>query len=85
VICQERLRLFGDYRETTRVYADAVRDMTDPASCESERDLDPMRRVCRTAWDIAEKARLALSRHEANHTCDRSDFRAPIVPGILPT
>ncbi len=31
------------------------------------------RRLCRAAWDIAETSRLALSRHEADHSCDRAE------------
>jgi hypothetical protein len=30
------------------------------------------RRMCRVAWDEAEKSRLALYRHEADHNCARS-------------
>lgn len=39
-----------------------------------EWELDSLRRACRSAWEAAEKARLALSRHESNHFCDRTDF-----------
>jgi hypothetical protein len=30
------------------------------------------RRTCRTGWDQTEKSRLALYRHEADHSCTRS-------------
>jgi CheY-like chemotaxis protein len=34
------------------------------------------RRIARTLWDLAEKSRVALYRHEANHACDRmADLR----------
>lgn len=75
-MCQERIRLVADYRETTRTYADFVRKMTDLVGLGIESEVDLLRRSCRSAWDAAEKARLALSRHEADHSCNRVDFRA---------
>ncbi len=75
-VCLERLRLIGDYRETTRIYADLVREMSDLVGCGLESEVDLLRRSCRTAWETVERARLALFRHEANHSCNRSDFHA---------
>ena len=75
-MCQERIRLVGHYRETTRTYADFVRKMTDLVGLGIESEVDLLRRSCRISWDAAEKARLALSRHEADHSCNRIDFRA---------
>jgi hypothetical protein len=40
-----------------------------------------LRRSCRLGWDAAEKARLALFRHETDHSCNRSDFRGSTVAG----
>lgn len=74
--CQERIRLVSDYRETTRTYADSVRKMTDLVGLGVESEVDVVRRSCRLAWEAAEKARLALFRHETNHSCNRSDFHA---------
>ncbi len=76
MMCQERIRLVADYRETTRTYADFVRKMTDLIGLGIESEVDLLQRSCRLAWDAAEKARLSLCRHEANHCCNRSDFRA---------
>jgi hypothetical protein len=76
MMCQERIRLVADYRETTRTYADFVRKMTDLVGLGIESEVDLLQRSCRLAWDAAEKARLALFQHEANHCCNRSDFRA---------
>jgi predicted metalloprotease with PDZ domain len=76
MMCQERIRLVADYRETTRTYADFVRKMTDLVGLGVESEIDLLQRSCRMAWEAAEKARLALFRHEANHSCNRSDFRA---------
>lgn len=83
-MCQERYRLVADYRETTRTYADFVRKMTDLVGLGIESEVDLLRRSCRMAWDAAEKARLALSRHEADHCCNRSDFRAPAAAAGTP-
>ena len=74
MMCQERIRLVADYRETTRTYADFVRKMTDLVGLGLESEVDLLRRSCRLAWEAAEKARLALSRHEADHSCNRPDF-----------
>jgi len=76
MMCQERIRLVTDYRETTRTYADFVRKMTDLVGLGIESEVDLLRRSCRLSWEAAEKARLALFRHEVNHSCNRSDFRA---------
>jgi hypothetical protein len=83
-MCQERLRLVTDYRETTRIYADFVREMTDLVGLGLESEVDLLRRSCRMAWDAAEKARLALSRHECDHSCNRSDFRASTASSASP-
>jgi hypothetical protein len=69
-ICQQRARLLNDYRETAVSYADAVREMANLAGSGLHSEVALLRRVCRTAWEAAEKARLALFRHEADHQCD---------------
>jgi hypothetical protein len=74
MMCQERIRLVADYRETTRTYADFVRKMTDLVGLGIESEVDLLRRSCKLAWEAAEKARVGLSRHEADHGCNRSDF-----------
>lgn len=74
-MCQERLRLVADYRKATRAYADSVHKMTDLVSLGLDSEVSLLRRLCKAAWEAAEQARLALYRHEANHGCDRADFR----------
>ena len=74
MLCAERRLFLSDYQETARVYADSVRKMTDLVDLGIESEIALLRRACRSAWDAAEKARLALHRHEANHGCDRPDF-----------
>jgi hypothetical protein len=71
MVCQDRIRLVADYQETTRTYADIVREMTELIRMGIGAETDLLRRKCRQAWDAAEQARLALSRHEADHACDR--------------
>jgi hypothetical protein len=75
-MCTERLRLFGDYRESAIVYAAAVREMADRASSGLDSEMPGLRLVCKTAWNAAEAARLALFRHEADHCCDRYSTHA---------
>ena len=75
-MCQERIRLVADYRETTRTYADFVRKMTELVGLGIESEVDLLRRSCKISWEAAEKARLALFRHEANHSCNRTDFHS---------
>jgi hypothetical protein len=76
MMCQDRIRLVADYRETTRTYADFVRKMTELVGLGIESEVDLLRRSCKMSWEAAEKARLALFRHEADHSCNRSDFQA---------
>jgi hypothetical protein len=71
-ICQERARLLGKYSDAVSYYAQSVRDMTDLVLASEEVRANDARRLCRTAWDEAEKSRLALYRHEADHGCTRS-------------
>ena len=71
-ICQERVRLLRDYREGTANYAEKVRELVELAIAGRESDSSAARRQCRAAWDTAESSRLALSRHEADHSCDRA-------------
>jgi hypothetical protein len=71
-ICQERARLLREYSDAATSYAKSVRDMVELAVASHETESNAARRVCREAWDTAESTRLALSRHEADHTCDRA-------------
>lgn len=74
--CQERLRLTVDYRETTRIYADCVREMTDLVELGIDAEVDLLYRTCRMAWAACERARLGLSRHELQHTCNQMGTNA---------
>lgn len=76
MLCRERARLVVNYRDTTHKYAEAVRKMTDLVGLGLESEVDVLRRSCRLAWDVAERARIALYRHEADHSCARPDFEA---------
>jgi hypothetical protein len=72
MICQERVRLLNDYSDAATDYAGKVRDMVEHAIAGRESESNAARRLCRAAWDSAEGSRLALSRHEADHACDRA-------------
>jgi hypothetical protein len=80
-MCCERLRFITDYRETTRIYADSVWEMTDLVGLGIDTEVDLLRRACKMAWDAAERARLALYRYEANHGCDRKDLTSAASAG----
>lgn len=76
-ICQERVRLLRNYSDAATNYAGKVREMTELAIAGQEIESNAARRLCRAAWESAEGSRLALSRHEADHSCDRAgDFRS---------
>jgi hypothetical protein len=71
-ICQERLRLLHRYSEAASGYSASVREMAAFVTSGEEVRANEARRTCRAAWDEAEKSRLALYRHEADHNCARS-------------
>jgi hypothetical protein len=76
-ICQVRARLLRDYRDAATHYAGKVREMAELAIAGLETESNALRRLCRAAWETAESSRLALSRHEADHSCDRAgEFRS---------
>jgi hypothetical protein len=72
MICQERAQLLRKYADAVNHYATCVREMADLAMSGEEVRANQWRRLCRTGWDDAEKSRLALYRHEADHSCARA-------------
>jgi hypothetical protein len=75
-ICQERVRLLREYSDAATNYAESVRQMAEFAIAGHGSESNAARRMCRLAWETAESSRIALSRHEADHTCDRAgEFR----------
>lgn len=79
VLCDERQRLIIDYRNTASQYADSVREFSE-ANPNAESHF--LRQACRVAWSAAEQSRLALSRHEADHGCNRTDFMKAVAAGV---
>ena len=71
-ICEERLRLLREYSDAASGYSASVREMAAFVTSGEEVRANEARRTCRTAWDEAERSRLALYRHEADHNCARS-------------
>lgn len=59
-------------------YAESVRDLTESAALVLGHDVELLRRACWKAWEQAERARVALVRHEGNHFCDQ-DYRGAKV------
>jgi hypothetical protein len=72
MICQERLRLLREYSDAASGYSTSVRELAEFVTSGQEVRANDARRMCRTAWDEAEKSRLALYRHEADHNCSRT-------------
>ena len=68
-ICQERARLLRKYSDAVSDYAKSVQEMANFIMSGEEVRANGARRICRTGWDEAEKSRLALYRHEADHSC----------------
>jgi hypothetical protein len=71
-ICLGRVRLLREYSDAAANYAESVREMAKFAIAGNEAESNAARRLCRAAWDTAEGSRIALSRHEADHACDRA-------------
>lgn len=71
-ICEERLRLLREYSDAATGYSASVREMAAFVNAGEEVRANEARRICRTAWDEAERSRLALYRHEADHNCSRA-------------
>jgi hypothetical protein len=71
-ICRERSRLLREYTDAASGYSRSVHEMVELAISGEEVRANEARRVCRTTWDEAEKSRLALYRHEADHHCNRA-------------
>jgi hypothetical protein len=70
-ICEERASLLRKYSDAVSGYSTSVREMAAFVTSGEEVRANEARRVCRTAWEDAEKSRLALYRHEADHGCSR--------------
>lgn len=73
LICQERVRLLRDYSDAASNYAAVVCEMADLALRGEESESNAARALCRSSWDALETSRLALARHEADHSCDRAN------------
>jgi|HubBroStandDraft_5_1064220.scaffolds.fasta_scaffold85216_2 hypothetical protein len=71
-ICRERVRLLREYSDAATTYSESVLQMSEFAIAGRDSESNAARRRCRAAWDKAESSRLALSRHEADHACDRA-------------
>ena len=82
LICQERSRLLRAYLDAVSSYAASVREMADFITSGDEVRAGEARRISRTELEAAEKFRLALYRHEADHGCDRptDERKVPEAP-----
>ena len=68
-VCLVRLRLANEFSQTIRIYSDLVVEMRDMIARGLESEVAVLRGTLRLAWETVERARLALARHEANHSC----------------
>jgi hypothetical protein len=73
--------LLRKYSDAVSGYANNVREMADLVMSGEEARANEVRRICRAGWDETEQSRLALYRHEADHSC----ARAANVPNISET
>jgi hypothetical protein len=69
--CEERMRLLTEYRNAAYEYSVAVAELVETIALDVDSRIDLLRGACRSAWDQVEKARIAVSRHESDHLCDR--------------
>jgi hypothetical protein len=68
-ICRERAGLLREFSDAASEYAKVVREMAALVMSGQAVPANDARRTCRTAWERAEKSRLALYRHEVDHNC----------------
>jgi hypothetical protein len=71
LICRKRSRLLRDYTDAAIARARNVREMAEFVRSGDEAHAREARRRSRTLLEAAEKFRLSLYRHEADHSCDR--------------
>jgi hypothetical protein len=83
-VCAERLRLANEFCEATRIYSDLVIEMRDMIAGGLESEVAVVRGTSRLAWETVERARLALARHEANHSCQAYPSPAAFSNLLLP-
>ena len=65
------MRLLTDYVEAVRIYSDLLGEMKDLIASGLEVEAALIQRHCRDTWQAVERARLALYRHEADHSCSQ--------------
>jgi CheY-like chemotaxis protein len=71
-ICQERSHLLREYADAASNYATSVREMAEFVRSGDDVRAGEARRISKAFLEAPEKFRLALYRHEADHTCDRT-------------
>jgi CheY-like chemotaxis protein len=71
MICEERSRLLREYSGAANSYAISVSEVAKFVMSGDEVRAAEARRTARKLLEAAEKSRVALYKHEANHTCDR--------------
>jgi hypothetical protein len=69
-VCRERIRLLGEYGNIVRYYSECVNEFAKVAGIGCNADVGLLRRLSMQAWDAAERARVALVRHESEHFCE---------------
>ena len=68
-ICQVRLEKMRLFSDNLRAYTELVARGMNLIEGGLESELDLLRRQWRTAWADSEEARIALYRHELDHSC----------------
>ena len=70
MVCPERVRLIEEYRNAVRYYSECVNQFATVACMGYNSDVELLHGLTLKAWESAEKARVALARHESLHHCE---------------
>ena len=70
MLCTERGRRLDEYKNAVRYYSECVSRFADVAAeFGSNTEVELLHRLSLQAWNAAERARVALARHENEHFC----------------
>ena len=86
MVCPERERLIDEYRNAVRYYWECVNEFARVACTDDHQDVQPLHSLRLKAWDSAERARVALARHESLDHCEaillRNDSRGSLSGAV---
>jgi hypothetical protein len=74
--CEERAALVAAYERASKVYSDAVTNLSRRMGTSSKQEFEGLRRAAETARRASAEALRALDSHIAQHVCRSSGFAA---------